>query len=444
MSYELHVKPRAERGALITKALEASKDTERLDEFRSESVDLQVVSLDIGVPVYRMGNCRTYSEQQNSIAKNDLESTFFEKGQESTKAQREQHRILIKISKSAKALVANIYEVLEIEGQREPILVTATGVVVNGNRRLSAIRDLYAQDPVKHQRFSHVKCAVLPPNASPRDIDDLEATLQARPQIKLAYDWIGEAQLVRRQRENGRSVDLVAAQLRRKVTEINNVLSALAEAELYLTSWVNKPGQYSLVAEDGEQFFKDIPKQIGKQDMKMQNASRAIAWSLFENSDQFSGRIYNYNVAFGKLTDKVVKSVADKMEIDLSKGEDIALGQFDIAIDEENQVLDYSRFVTTLRNKHTRKDAWDALIDACDEQIELEQGKRRKEAALRSLSQVHSKLLTIEVSTASSDNYTAMLKHIDAISNTLSKLEEKVIEAHEVRISMRGKTGDDK
>ena len=441
MSYEIHVKPRAEREALIAKALEASKDTERLDEFRSKSVDLEVVSLEIDVPVYRMGNCRTYSEQQNSIAKNDLESKFFENGQESTKAQREQHRILIKISKSAKARVANIYEVLKIEGQREPILVTATGVVVNGNRRLSAIRDLYIQDPVKHQGFSHVKCAVLPPNASPKDIDDLEATLQARPQTKLAYDWIGEAQLIRRQRQNGRSVDLIAAQLRRKATEIKNVLSALEEAELYLTSWVNKPRRYSLVAEDGEQFFKDIPKQIGKQDTKMQGASRAIAWSLFENSDQFSGRIYNYNAAFGKLTDKIVKSVADKMGIDLGKGDDIEPGQFDIAIDEENQVLDYSQFVKTLRNKHTRKDAWDALIDSCDEQMELEQGKRRKEAALRSLSQAHSKLLSIEVSTASPDNYTAMLKHIDTINNTLSKLKEKVMEA---RVSMRGKTGDDK
>ena len=69
MSYEIHVKPRAERQAIITKALEASDRKDRLDDYRGEPIDLKVVSLEIGLPVYRMANCRTFSEQQNSIAK---------------------------------------------------------------------------------------------------------------------------------------------------------------------------------------------------------------------------------------------------------------------------------------------------------------------------------------------------------------------------------------
>src|SRR5690606_27619980 len=118
------------------------------------------------------------------------------------------------------ASIANIDEVLVLEGQREAILITSTGVVVNGNRRLSAMRELYATDPTKYSKFTHVKCAVLPSDASADDIDDVEAALQARPQTKLDYDWIGEAQLVRRQLQKGRSIDQVAAQLRRKSAEI--------------------------------------------------------------------------------------------------------------------------------------------------------------------------------------------------------------------------------
>lgn len=444
MSYEIHVKPRAERQAIITKALEASERKERLDDFRGEPIDLKVVSLEIGLPVYRMANCRTFSEQQNAIAKKGLEPMFFSKGQESTQAQSEQHEILRKITKSAKASIANIDEVMVLEGQREAILITFTGVVVNGNRRLSAMRELYATDPTKYSKFSHVKCAVLPSDASADDIDDVEAALQARPQTKLDYDWIGEAQLVRRQLQKGRSVDQVATQLRRKSAEIKNLLQALEEAELYLTSWAKKPGQYSLVAEDGEQLFKDIPKQIGSQETQMQNASRAIAWTVFENADRFAGRVYNYNAAFGKLAPQVVQTVTEELGIELTKAEENDVGQFDFSIDDDDQVLDYTPFVESLRNEDTKEDALDALVDACVTSIEREKGKRRKDAALKSLGQIHSKLAAIDISTAGNSTYKPMLKQIQSITDVLSRLEKEIGDALGAKVSQGGDAGDTK
>lgn len=444
MSYEVRVKPRAERQAIITKSLEASERKERLDDFRGEPIDLKVVSLKIELPVYRMANCRTFSEQQNAIAEKILDPMFFSKGQESTEAQSEQHEILRKITKGAKASIANIDEVLLLEGQREAILVTSTGVVVNGNRRLSAMRELYATDPTKYSNFSHVKCAVLPSDASADDIDDVEAALQARPQTKLDYDWIGEAQLVRRQLQKGRGVDQVAAQLRRKSAEIKNLLQALEEAELYLTSWAKKPGQYSLVAEDGEQLFKDIPKQIGSQDTQMQNASRAIAWTVFENADRFSGRIYNYNAAFGKLAPQVVQTVTEELGIELSKTEEDDTGQFDFSIEEDDQLLNYTPFVESLRSEDTKDDALDALVDACVTAIEREKGKKRKDAALKSLGQTHSKLAAIEISTAGKSTYKPMLNQIGAINDILSRLKKEIGDALEASMSQGGDSGDRK
>lgn len=444
MSYEIHVRPRAERQAIITKALEASERKERLDDFRGEPIDLKVVSLEAGLPVYRMANCRTFSEQQNAIAKKGLDPTFFSKGQESTEAQSEQHEILRRITRSAKASIANIDEVLLLEGQREAILITSTGVVVNGNRRLSAMRELYATDPTKYSKFSHIKCAVLPSDASADDIDDVEAALQARPQTKLDYDWIGEAQLVRRQLQKGRSVDQVAAQLRRKSAEVKNLLQALEEAELYLNSWAKKPGQYSLVAEDGEQLFKDIPKQIGSQDTQMQNASRAIAWTVFENADRFSGRVYNYNAAFGKLAPQVVQTVTEELGIELTKAEEDDSGQFDFSIDEDDQVLDYTPFVESLRSEDTKDDALDALVDACVTAIEREKGKKRKDAALKSLGQIHSKLAAIDISTAGRATYKPMLKQIESITDILSKLEKDIGDALGTTVSQEDDPGDSK
>ena len=443
MNFEIHVKPRAERQATIAKALDASARTDRLDDFRGEPIDLNVISVEIGLPVYRMANCRTFSEQQNTIAKKGLDTSYFSKGQESTEAQSEQHEILRRITKSAKASIANIDDVLTLEGQRETLLITSTGVVVNGNRRLSAMRELYASDPTRFSKFSHVKCAVLPSDASADDIDDVEAALQARPQTKLDYDWVGEAQLVRRQLQKGRSIDQVAAQLRRKSPEIKNLLQALEEAELYLSEWAKKPGQYALVAEDGEQLFKDIPKQIGPQDTQMQSASRAIAWSVFDNAERFSGRIYSYNAAFGKLAPQVVQSVVEELGIELAKADTEDGGEFDFAIDEDDLVLDYSPFVETLRDKESQDEVIDVLVDACITAIEREKGKKRKDAALKALGQVHSKLAAIDISTAGAGTYTPMLKQVESISDILKRLEGEIGKALAGNQSQKGETGVD-
>lgn len=435
MKYDVSLIPLSERQAKIKKSQEASIKTSQLDDFRGSSIDLKVIEIPIHLPVYRMANCRTYSEQKNAIAEKGLASDFFDKGQESSSAQSEQHLILRKITKNAKSSIAKIDEVLEQEGQREPLLITASGVVVNGNRRLSAMRDLYALDPVKFAGFSHVKCAVLPSDATADDIDDVEAVLQARPQTKLDYDWIGEAQLVRRQLEKGRSHEQVAAQLRRNKAEIKNLLLALEEAELYLSEWRGKPGQYSLVADDGEQLFKDIPKQTGAQDTQLQNASRAIAWSIFDNADRFSGRIYNYNLAFGKLAPQVVQSVTDELGIELDTVDDEDDSEFDFAIDEDDKVIDYSPFVSALKDEERRDDAVDALVEACVTAIEREKGKKRKDAALKSLAQVHSKLAAIDVSTAGQQTYGPMLKQIASIKDVVQKIEDETNAALSARQS---------
>ena len=105
---------------------------------------------------------------------------------------------------------------LEKDGQREPILITSTGVVVNGNRRLGAMRELMRQkDGSVDERFTNVRCAVLLPDTTRDEIDDIEADLQARPQTKLDYDWIGDARLYTRQVNKGRTTKEVADRLRR-------------------------------------------------------------------------------------------------------------------------------------------------------------------------------------------------------------------------------------
>ena len=446
MNFEIKTKPRSERAATVKKALGSAERTYRLDDFRGEPRDLKVIQLEVGLPIYRMANCRTYSEQQEHIAKNGLDSDFFQKAQESSSAQLEQHKIIRKITKNAKASVANIDDILTKEAQTDPLLITSTGVVVNGNRRLSAMRDLYASHPIQYSSFAYVSCAVLPNEASSKDINTIERALQGRPQTKLDYDWIGDAELLRVGLSDGLSIEQVADQLRRKVPELKNEKQALIEAELYLSDWVDKSGQYSLVRDDGLQIFKDLAKQISGQDTQMQNASRAIAWSLFDNRDKLSGRVYGYNPAFGKLATEVIGTVVEELGLDLSKtndSDDPDDSGYDFLIEENEQTTDYSAFIDTLKSEETRDSAFEVLLDVAHRVIDRAKGKKKKDAALNSLTTIHAKMAAIDISTSGQGTYSSMLNQISSINSLSKKLQNEIESAINSSKGVTGKSTTD-
>ncbi len=426
MAYTVSIKPRSEREALITKRLETSNEFgEKIYDFRSGNLTPKVVTLPIGVPVYRMENCRTFSAQQTEIARDGLDKDYFAKGQELTTAQQSQHEILAKLAKQGTESVTPIIDILREDGQRETILITSTGTVVNGNRRLSAMRELVRRkDGSIDERFTHIRCAVLPPDVTRDEIDDIEADLQARPQTKLDYDWIGDARLIRRQVDKGRSTKQVADRLRRSKADIENVLQALDEADLFLSEWLEKPGEYDRVQE-GQQIFGDIPKNIAKKDANLQNASRAIAWSIYENRDKISGRVYRLNPAFGKLAPKVLEILEDELDIDTSDDDDDG-DDFAIDIDGDDTTKDFTPIIEALRDETAKDENIETLIDACETALELDKGQKNEQAAIKALAQVNAKVTSIDVSTAGTKTLPAMLKQIETIRAGLDKIEAAV------------------
>jgi hypothetical protein len=428
MSYAIKITPRSEREAMIEKRVSASTEFgETIFDFRSGTFLPRVISLPINVPLYRMENCRTFSAQQTEIARDGLDKEYFAKGQELTTAQQSQHEILAKLAKQGTESVTPIIAVLQQDGQREAILISSSGVVVNGNRRLSAMRELLRRsDGSVDERFTNVRCAVLPPDVSRDEIDDIEADLQARPQTKLDYDWIGDARLIRRQVDKGRSTKEVADRLRRSKSEIENVLQALDEADLYLSEWLEKPGEYDRVQE-GQQIFGDLPKSIAKKDTNLQNASRAIAWSIYENRDKISGRVYRLNAAFGKLAPQVLEILEEQLDLKVTD-EAVVVDDddFSIDIDADDGSKDYTEIIEALRDDTAKDDVMETLIDACETVLELDKGQKNEQAALRALSHVNSKVTGIDVSYAGTKTLPAMLKQIETIRGGLEKIEAAI------------------
>ena len=429
MNYSMAIVPRAERVAVISERYEASEELgEPIYEFRGGIHRPKVVSLPVDLPVYRMENCRAFSAQQTEIARERLDKNFFAKGQEVLSAQTKQHKILADLARRGTESVTPIFDVLQKEAQRETILISSSGVVVNGNRRLSAMRELLRQgDGSVDQRFEYVRCAVLPPDTIRDEIDDIEADLQARPETKLDYDWIGDARLIRRQVDKGRTTRQVADRLHRSRTEIENVLQALDEADLYLSEWLEKPGEYALVQE-GEQIFGDIPKNISRHDSKLKDASRAIAWSIYDNRKSITGRVYRLNRAFGDLAPRTLELLENRFGLadgglEGSSKPSEGAGEDDFAVDIEDttEASDYSTIIHALRDKDGFDEKVDALVDACETAIELDRGQKNEEAALKALGQVNSRVVGVDVMMAGSETLPGILKQIQSIRAALDK-----------------------
>lgn len=430
MTYKIQITAPVNRAATIASKVVASVDKREFHEFRNRKLHLPLIQVPIELPVYRVENFRTFTDQRDFIATEGKSAEYFSAGQESEEAQQAQHQLLYRLALKGKAdSVVPVSDVLATEGQRQPLLITADGVVVNGNRRLAALRELYEQGS-KFSHFSHIDVLVLPADATQEEIVDIEANLQAVPETKLDYDWIGEAQLINRLVNLGRSPKAVAEQLRRKEKDIRYAIQTLAEADLYLKEAPGSLGSYSEIREDAEQLFGDLPKLLEGKSEAMKEASRVVAWTLYQNKGRLEGRLYDYNPAIGTLADNVLDRVADELGIVTetdssgSEGDDEA-DDFAIDIGDDPQATSFGGVIEALKAPDNDA-AIEALIEAAQTEIQLDKGQRSGGAALKSVQQAHTKLASVDISRADKPTVPKISKQLEAIKKVVAELEGKI------------------
>lgn len=442
MDYKINLIDKAEREARIKRGLESPSASETFYDFRNTKMELKVIRIPIDLPIYRMENFRTFSEQSNFITREKKSPEYFTTGQENESVQQVQHEILARLAEKGKASsVVPIIDVLQREGQRDNLLITASGVVVNGNRRLAAMRELLARDSSTNADFNHVNCVVLPSDATPNDILEIEAILQGRPETRLDYDWVGDAQLVLAllRMKNGRPED-AAKILRRKTAEVKNVLKAFSEADLYLNDWANAKNEYSRVSESGEQFFNDLPGALDGKPEALKDASRAIAWTLFENSPKLPGRLYNYNVVFGKQADVVMNQLSEDMGISLSSETSTGgAGSFDFDMGEESGQTNYQPLIDILKSKN--KEAIETLLEISVNVVESEKDKKSGEAALKAITVANSKLAEVDLSRANPETHISIKRQLEAIIQRATNLRQEVDKSISINQDKTGTAG---
>lgn len=422
MTYQIKMETPAIREAKILASLQASTETRDFYDFRNQKTQLKLVRIATDLLVYRMENFRTYIDQHTYIMREGKPADFFVAGQENESVQQLQHEILAQLARKGRAdSIAPVIDVLKTEKQREPILITSRGVVVNGNRRLAAMRELLDENRTVNAEFSHVDCLVLPADITPEEIVDIEARLQAKPETKLDYDWIGDCLLIQKLIDLGRNTAQVAERLNRKPAEIKNSLAALGEATVYLKDWANAEGDYTRVRES-EQFFKDLPGLVQDKEEGLADASRVIAWNLFENRNQLDERLYAFNVVFGKNAAEVMDRVAERLGIPLTGDTIEDDGSFDVDVDVGETATVYQPVIEALRDPAKKGEALEVLIEVSRGVLEQERGRKSSGAALKAIITANTRLSEVDLSRADPAGYSAMERQLEQIGKRVGEL----------------------
>lgn len=148
---------------------------------------------------------------------------------------------------------------LKERGQQDPAIVTAEGVLINGNRRSAALRSLYADE--KHLKAKYVKCLILPQDATPAELLDLEAELQVARDFKKEYSWINEALLIEElyDREN-KDFERVAARMHRDTSDVRSLHEKLQQVHQLVT--LSNGAKLHIDFTENESAFDELAKHI--------------------------------------------------------------------------------------------------------------------------------------------------------------------------------------
>jgi hypothetical protein len=427
MKYKVKVTPKHERESNIAAASQSPIERTTFHEYQNAAQQLPVIRVPIELPIYRMANGRTRTEQLKYLRQNALTPTFFSAGQENQEAQQAQHGLLEQFSREGSNSIIPIATILEEGKQTDPILITSSGVVVNGNRRLSAMRELHASGEAQYKTYSHVNALVLPAAISEKEIKEIELRLQMQPETKLPYTWVNEALTISDLMNTGFSREEIATDMRKTQKEVDVVLQALQHAQIYLKDWKKQPEQYDLVEKGAQQLFMDMAKLLKDKTGEELEVSRRIAFVVQDNSKKMGTRAYDFNFSFGKKSSEVAEALAGRLGLDLTATqEDESADGLEIVIDEDTEGTSFKPLIEALDDSNRREEIAEELIAVCESIKSAEQDEKRGQAALKAIKDANTRLTEVDLSNADATTYKSMLAQLESIIARATKLKELI------------------
>jgi len=229
--------------------------------------ELNLVEVEVDWVRFSTLNHRTRAEQRAKIAQVG-DSGLFTSDPLGPKAQQAQYGILCEQDG-----FRDLKQDLESRGQQEPAIVTADGVLINGNRRAAALRSLYKDDDRPAARY--VQCLVLPADATPPELIDLETELQIARDFKQEYGWINEALLIEElfDREN-KDFQRVASRMHREVSDVRSLYEKLQQVHQLVD--LSAGARHHIDFNENESAFDELAKHIKNKQPSEAEAVRSV------------------------------------------------------------------------------------------------------------------------------------------------------------------------
>ncbi|SDZ58188.1 hypothetical protein SAMN05216215_11144 [Saccharopolyspora shandongensis] len=142
-------------------------------------------------------------------------------------------------------------ESLKDFGQSDPGLVTHHGVLVNGNTRAAALRELGRQS---------MRVGVLPESFTWADINAVELSLQLRPDKRRDYSYINKLLAMEEQAALGKTKEVIAKEFHVRVSTVEQgrwILGEIRE-QIERSKKDGSPGLRLIDFEDDQEKFKEL------------------------------------------------------------------------------------------------------------------------------------------------------------------------------------------
>lgn len=295
-----------ERKELINRELDTyeeinSKATYKV-KFRGHDEYLKVIRVNPNALLLNPKNNRLSSQLEDYSEKNTVLTD-----PTSVSSQKTLHKLL-----SETEQYSELKEQLKILGQQEPGLITRDGLLVNGNTRVAALRDL---------NIDYVDVAVLPSNVVDDDILSLEMSLQVQDLVHQDYTFTNELLLMKKFLDKGGNQKDLATKMgwiRRGESKVNTRMRLLNYIE-EVRRLSSPPIPYE-VFDSKEQHLKDLDTEYQRYKNEGDiSAAEQLKWSrltgifLKLNKDQV--RAIDYDFVSIDLNERLKNTDADAHQI---------------------------------------------------------------------------------------------------------------------------------
>lgn len=383
--------------------------------FQDRIQKFPVYSVGIGFPCYRLGNGRTKPAQLEVVSTKGLPEDFFTADPDSEPALKEQDSILREMLTEA-----GLLRTFKKVRQDQPFILDNDGYVVNGNRRLCAMRLLLAQDEAAYSHFKHVQVVFLPPCEN-RDIKELEGRLQVQPDIRAEYWWTAEAILYRDLRDEAWSDQQIRDLYQKNIREIRDLIAMLEDAEFYLETRGKKRAYSSVLKR--EYAFRQLQKMRRKcaEDEPRKQLLTGVSYLMLDDPDTAEGRLYESIPDAFKFLDSIAEAVKRDFA-DQSTETKAQEDELDILGDTEGSIL--SDVIGILGDSDNAPKVRDIIRDTIQENRNQEQERKDATYCFRQVQQAYTRLQSALSALDEGADTTGVDDALKNIEQTVSDIRE--------------------